>query len=113
MWRKKDNSGDEGGGGGLAGKVGYGTLALALSCIHNVFLIYHVDAYVNVFGISFHGFWIAEAVFLAYNSINDLIWGMVADTNVHADRTDKRGLKKRIKYVCVCVSVSVSVCVRL
>ncbi|EGD82315.1 hypothetical protein PTSG_02982 [Salpingoeca rosetta] len=82
---------------GWVGKAGYGVMALALSSIHNVFLIYHVDAYVNAFGISFGGFWVAELVFLAYNSINDLIWGMIADTNVHADRQDTRGLTRRIR----------------
>lgn len=82
----------------LAVRVGYGLMALALSSVHNVFLIYHVDAYVNVFGISFNGFWIAEFLFLLYNSFNDVIWGMLADSQMDTSRVDAKGLTLRIRY---------------
>eukprot|EP01147_Barroeca_monosierra_P003075 gene3075-5852_t len=81
----------------LAVRVGYGLMALALSSVHNVFLIYHVDAYVNVFGISFNGFWIAEFLFLLYNSFNDVIWGMLADSQMDTSRVDAKGLTLRIR----------------
>eukprot|EP00049_Salpingoeca_infusionum_P011392 m.198172 g.198172 ORF g.198172 m.198172 type:complete len:531 (-) comp14916_c1_seq1:109-1701(-) len=65
--------------------LAYGSIALFMNVIHNVFLIYHVQAYTRVFGITQQGFWIAELVFMLGNSLNDLLWGMLSDGTLVSD----------------------------
>jgi hypothetical protein len=64
----------------VAVAAGYGGLALGMSLVHNVMLLYHVDAYTHVFGIPHGHFVAAELVFLLYNSLNDFIWGWLSDS---------------------------------
>ena len=48
---------------GSRGKlVAYGASTLFMSLLHNVFLLYHIKAYIHVFKISESAFWIGELV---------------------------------------------------
>ena len=38
----------------------YGSMALFLSILHNVFLLYHVDVFVSIYKIDKASFWIGE-----------------------------------------------------
>lgn len=45
---------------GLPTTVVYGSLALFISILHNVFLLYYVDTFVSVYKISRAAFWVGE-----------------------------------------------------
>lgn len=45
---------------GLPTAVVYGSLALFISILHNVFLLYYVDTFVSVYKISRAAFWVGE-----------------------------------------------------
>lgn len=60
----------------------YSILSLCLAAIHNLFLIYHVEAYVYSFKINQSFFWFGEIIFLLWNSINDPLFGYLLDKNV-------------------------------
>lgn len=45
---------------GLPTAVVYGSLALFISILHNVFLLYYVDTFVSVYKISKTAFWVGE-----------------------------------------------------
>ncbi|CAH6946381.1 Mfsd13a [Phodopus roborovskii] len=64
---------------GLPTAVVYGSLALFISILHNVFLLYYVDTFVSVYKINKVSFWIGETVFLLWNSFNDPLFGWLSD----------------------------------
>lgn len=45
---------------GLPMAVVYGSLALFISVLHNVFLLYYVDTFVSVYKINKAAFWVGE-----------------------------------------------------
>lgn len=45
---------------GLPTAVVYGSLALFVSVLHNVFLLYYVDTFVSVYKIDKAAFWVGE-----------------------------------------------------
>lgn len=45
---------------GLPTAVVYGSLALFISVLHNVFLLYYVDTFVSVYKINKAAFWVGE-----------------------------------------------------
>lgn len=45
---------------GLPTAVVYGSLALFISILHNVFLLYYVDTFVSVYKINKAAFWVGE-----------------------------------------------------
>ncbi|XP_028337022.1 transmembrane protein 180 isoform X3 [Physeter macrocephalus] len=57
----------------------YGSLALFISVLHNVFLLYYVDTFVSVYKINKAAFWVGETVFLLWNSFNDPLFGWLSD----------------------------------
>ncbi len=57
----------------------YGLINFCTSLIHNIFLVYHVQAFVSGFGLSKFSFWAAEIVFLVWNAINDPLFGWLLD----------------------------------
>ncbi|KAG7267650.1 hypothetical protein CRUP_002018 [Coryphaenoides rupestris] len=57
----------------------YGSLALFVSILHNVFLLYYVETFVSVYKIDKVSFWVGEAVFLIWNSLNDPLFGWLSD----------------------------------
>ncbi|XP_058527666.1 transmembrane protein 180 isoform X3 [Ochotona princeps] len=64
---------------GLPTAVVYGSLALFISILHNVFLLYYVDTFVSVYKINKVAFWVGETVFLLWNSLNDPLFGWLSD----------------------------------
>ena len=60
--------------------VAYALPALFLSSLHNIFLVFHVDLFVSVYHISESQFWIAESIFMIWNSINDMVFGWASDS---------------------------------
>ncbi|KAF3827875.1 transmembrane protein 180 isoform X2 [Mirounga angustirostris] len=64
---------------GLPTAVVYGSLALFISILHNVFLLYYVDTFVSVYKINKAAFWVGETVFLLWNSLNDPLFGWLSD----------------------------------
>ncbi|KAL0984268.1 hypothetical protein UPYG_G00139240 [Umbra pygmaea] len=57
----------------------YGSLALFVSILHNVFLLYYVETFVSVYKIDKLSFWVGETVFLIWNSLNDPLFGWLSD----------------------------------
>ncbi|KAM6951751.1 transmembrane protein 180 [Aplochiton taeniatus] len=64
---------------GISTSVLYGSLALFVSILHNVFLLYYVETFVSVYKIDKVSFWVGEAVFLIWNSVNDPLFGWLSD----------------------------------
>ncbi|XP_072027130.1 transmembrane protein 180-like [Amphiura filiformis] len=60
----------------------YGSIALFLSILHNVFLLYHVDVFVSIYKIDKASFWIGETIFLLWNSLNDPLFGWLSDKSL-------------------------------
>ncbi|KAM3843303.1 LOW QUALITY PROTEIN: transmembrane protein 180-like [Diretmus argenteus] len=60
----------------------YGSLALFVSILHNVFLLYYVDTFVSVYKIDKVSFWVGETVFLIWNSLNDPLFGWLSDRSI-------------------------------
>ncbi|XP_039258832.1 transmembrane protein 180-like isoform X2 [Styela clava] len=78
----------------------YGSMALFLSLTHNVFLLYYVDMFVNVYKIDKLSFWVGEVTFLVWNSINDPLFGWLSDK--HLIQKDKRaidGVNDQLKII--------------
>ena len=81
-------------------KIGYGMLSLALSLVHNVMLLYHVQAYTNVFELDRTSFVVAELAFLIWNSVNDLLFGWLSDSFAANKRLTSQGsdnIERRLK----------------
>lgn len=57
----------------------YGSFSLFLSILHNVFLLYHVEVFVSMYHISQRAFWVAEGIFLLWNSFNDQLFSWFSD----------------------------------
>lgn len=57
----------------------YGSISFFVVMLHNVFLLYHVDVFVNIYKIDKFSFWIAEIIFLLWNSFNDPLFGWISD----------------------------------
>lgn len=57
----------------------YGFIFFCTSLIHNIFLVYHVQAFVSGFGLSKFSFWVAELIFLVWNAVNDPLFGWIFD----------------------------------
>ncbi|XP_062330206.1 transmembrane protein 180 [Osmerus eperlanus] len=66
---------------GVSTAVLYGSLALFVSILHNVFLLYYVETFVSVYKIDKVSFWVGETVFLIWNSLNDPLFGWLSDRN--------------------------------
>uniref|UniRef100_A0A673I5G1 Major facilitator superfamily domain containing 13A n=1 Tax=Sinocyclocheilus rhinocerous TaxID=307959 RepID=A0A673I5G1_9TELE len=64
---------------GVSTAVLYGSLALFISILHNVFLLYYVETFVSVYKIDKMSFWLGETVFLIWNSLNDPLFGWLSD----------------------------------
>ena len=68
----------------------YGSLTFFTTILHNVFLLYHVDIFVSVYKIDKFSFWIGEAIFLAWNSLNDPLFGWVSDSQYLQNKNSRR-----------------------
>lgn len=63
----------------LAVRLAYGSMSLFIAILHNVFLLYYVDIFVSVYKIDRNSFWLGEAIFLVWNSLNDPLFGWLSD----------------------------------
>uniref|UniRef100_A0A1I8F3G5 EXS domain-containing protein n=1 Tax=Macrostomum lignano TaxID=282301 RepID=A0A1I8F3G5_9PLAT len=59
--------------------LNYGGLRSAPRCCRMSSCCTHVDAYVNVFQVDKASFWLAELLFLVWNSVNDYVFGWLSD----------------------------------
>jgi len=73
-----------GGVDGASYRACYGLLSFFLALIHNVFLIYHVDVFVYSYQLDKSAFWLGEVAFLLWNSLNDPLFGYLADSDIVA-----------------------------
>ena len=66
----------------LEDRVGlcYGSISLFSTVLHNVFLIYHIETFVSIYKIDKTSFWTGEMIFLIWNSLNDPLFGWLADS---------------------------------
>ena len=71
-----------GGVDGAEYRACYGLLSFFLALIHNVFLIYHVDVFVYSYQLDKSAFWLGEVAFLLWNSLNDPLFGYLADSDI-------------------------------
>ncbi|XP_005102836.1 transmembrane protein 180 [Aplysia californica] len=78
---------------GLSLETSYGSLTLFTTILHNVFLLYHVDTFVSVYKIDKVSFWFGEAIFLAWNSFNDPLFGWFSDSKFLSSKKDQRPTK--------------------
>lgn len=62
-------------------KIGmlYGSFGLFSAILHNVFLLYHVETFISIYKIDKYSFWVAETIFLLWNSFNDPLFGWISD----------------------------------
>lgn len=63
----------------FAVRIAYGSMSLYVAILHNVFLLYYVDIFVSVYKIDRNSFWLGEAIFLVWNSLNDPLFGWLSD----------------------------------
>ncbi|XP_066927531.1 transmembrane protein 180-like [Clytia hemisphaerica] len=68
--------------------IAYGGLALFISLLNNVFLLFYVTTFLTVFEIDSTSFYIGETIFLVWNSINDPLFGWLSDHNVLENKSD-------------------------
>ena len=73
----------------LAGAI-YGSIAFFLSILHNIFVLYHVDAFVSIYKIDKTSFWIGETIFLFWNCVNDPLFGWLSDGGYLSARESTR-----------------------
>ncbi|KAK7465945.1 hypothetical protein BaRGS_00037483 [Batillaria attramentaria] len=77
-------------------ETAYGSIAFFTSILHNVFLLYHVDMFVSVYKIDKMSFWIGEAVFLVWNSVNDPLFGWMSDRHFLGNHATKEHSEARV-----------------
>ncbi|XP_002154765.3 transmembrane protein 180 [Hydra vulgaris] len=59
--------------------IAYGALSMFISLLNNVFILFYVTTFTNVFKIDSGSFYIGETIFLIWNSINDPLFGWMSD----------------------------------
>lgn len=69
----------------------YGSLALFLSILHNIFLLYHIETFVSIYKIDRSAFWIGETIFLLWNSLNDPLFGWISDKQFLSTKISSSG----------------------
>eukprot|EP00047_Mylnosiga_fluctuans_P024398 m.160374 g.160374 ORF g.160374 m.160374 type:complete len:481 (+) comp9849_c1_seq3:242-1684(+) len=92
--------------------LAYGGAAMCKSLLHNIFLLYHVEVFLQVWRIDGPSFWLCEAMFLVYNCLNDFVAGALSDsaqlegiaasipTSTHTDqRVSFQTIQKRLRAV--------------
>ena len=66
----------------------YGSISLFTTILHNVFILYHIEMFLNVFKINKTSFWIGESLFLLWNSFNDPLFGWIGDKSTVATSSE-------------------------
>ena len=57
----------------------YGSISFYITSLNTLFILYHVDAYLNIYKIDQTSFWIGETIFMLWNSFNDPLFGWLSD----------------------------------
>jgi Na+/melibiose symporter-like transporter len=60
--------------------LAFGSTMLASAMLNNIFVSYYLDFYLNVMEISPAAFYFGQAIFMAWNSVNDLLFGWISDS---------------------------------
>lgn len=85
----------------IAVRLAYGSMSLFIAILHNVFLLYYVDIFVSVYKIDRNSFWLGEAIFLVWNSLNDPLFGWLSDHRAlgknHSSLTQPEIVQKRFR----------------
>ena len=75
----------------------YGSIELFNTMLHNLFLLYHVETFVAIYKIDKMSFWIGEAVFLLWNSLNDPLFGWLSDRKyLHSNDAENDVVMRRL-----------------
>eukprot|EP00794_Sanderia_malayensis_P005141 gene5141-5789_t len=87
-------------------RAAYGGIALFISLLNNIFLLYYVNTFVNIYKIDSKSFWIGEAIFLLWNSLNDPLFGWLSDRKSLSISNGDKSLSydivlKRIRYASI------------
>ena len=77
--------------------IAYGGLALFISLLNNVFLLFYVTTFVSVYHIDGTSFFIGETLFLIWNSINDPLFGWMSDSD--ALKHNKGGQNSQLNVI--------------
>ena len=79
----------------------YGCLSLFHVLLHNIYLLYHVSIFIKFFKITTTWFWIAELIFVVWNSLNDTIFGIYVDSDeiLGTEDNKKNNLNCAIKRI--------------
>lgn len=83
----------------------YGCLSLFHVLLHNIYLLYHVSIFIKFYKITTTWFWIAELIFVVWNSLNDTIFGFYVDSdeilgnNGLSDESKKNNLNCALKRI--------------
>lgn len=81
----------------------YGLIALFITVIHNVFLLYHVETFVSIYKIDKFWFWACEIIFLVWNSCNDPFFGWLSDKQYLVKATATADvIATRIRALSIC-----------
>jgi hypothetical protein len=75
----------------------YGSFSFYISIINSLFILYHVDAYVNLFKINKNEFWIGETIFMIWNCLNDPLFAWLSDRSLLTDSQNAIN----IKFICI------------
>ena len=73
----------------------YGLLSLLKSSIHYIHLVYYVQIFVSIYRIDLDHFWIAECLFLIWNTLNDPLFGWISDRYISS-------VHHRLDYLSIC-----------
>ena len=65
--------------GGHLGHVAFGATMLASAALHNIFATYYLDFFLSVVRVNHAAFYGAQLLFLAWNAVNDLLFGWLSD----------------------------------
>jgi Na+/melibiose symporter-like transporter len=78
--------------------LAFGSTMLASAMLNNIFVSYYLDFYLNVMKISPAAFYFGQAVFMAWNSINDLLFGWISDSWSPEGADGKRDRLPQIRW---------------
>lgn len=73
----------------------YSLLAFFKTSIHYIHIVYYVLTYTSIYKINPYAFWIAESLFLIWNSVNDPLFGWLSDRYISS-------IDSRLNYLLIC-----------
>ncbi|CAF0927378.1 unnamed protein product [Rotaria sordida] len=73
----------------------YCLLSFFKTSIHYIHLVYYVQTYISIYKINSYSFWIAESLFLIWNSLNDPLFGWLSDRYTSS-------VNHRLNYLTLC-----------